>query len=262
MREPAPGAPALLDAGQRAAADAGAKVLVPLAGADGVARPFLDFSLSALADAGFADVVLVVAPDADALRARYSRVNRPRRIRLDWAIQREPLGTADAVRAAEDVVAGRSLVVVNADNLYPVEGLRALRELEGPGLLVFTREELAKSSGMTMERLAAFAMPVVSADGLLTDIVEKPGLERLAAAGGHALVSINAWRFDARIFEACRDVGRSPRGEFELPDAVRLALVRGVRFRAIPARGPVIDLTRREDIAGVAAALARRDVRL
>jgi glucose-1-phosphate thymidylyltransferase len=261
MQEPAPGASAL-DDGQRAAADAGLKALVPLAAADGGARPFLDFVLAALADAGFGIVVLVVAPDADAMRERYSGANAPARIRLDWAIQREPLGTADAVRAAELVVAGRPFVVVNADNLYPVEGLRALRELDGPGLLVFTRDGLAGSSGMTMERLAAFAMPVVSADGLLTDIVEKPGSERLGAAGGHALVSMNAWRFDARIFDACRDVGRSPRGEFELPDAVRLALARGVRFQAIPARGPVIDLTRREDIAGVAAALARRDVRL
>jgi glucose-1-phosphate thymidylyltransferase len=261
MREPSPGAPAL-DDGQRAAADAGQKALVPLAAADGGARPFLDFVLSSLADAAFADVVLVVAPDADALRARYSGANAPTRLRLDWAIQREPLGTADAVRAAEDVVAGRPFMVVNADNLYPVDGLRALRELDGPGLLVFTRDELAGSSGMTMARLAAFAMPVVSADGLLTDIVEKPGAERLTAAGRDARVSMNAWRFDARIFEACRDVARSPRGEFELPDAVRLAMARGVRFRAIPARGPVIDLTRREYIADVAAALARRDVRL
>jgi hypothetical protein len=37
---------------------------------------------------------------------------------------------------------------------------------------------------------------------------------------------------------------------------------RGVRFRAIVARGPVLDLTRRADIANVAAMLRDVQVRL
>jgi glucose-1-phosphate thymidylyltransferase len=67
---------------------------------------------------------------------------------------------------------------------------------------------------------------------------------------------MNLWRFDARIFEVCRDVPRSARGEFELPEAVALAMRRGVKFRAIPARGPVLDLSRRADAADVERRLA------
>ena len=66
---------------------------------------------------------------------------------------------------------------------------------------------------------------------------------------------MNCWRFDARIFDACRDVPRSARGEFELPEAVGLAVERGVRFRAVPARGPVLDLSRRADATDVARRL-------
>jgi glucose-1-phosphate thymidylyltransferase len=66
---------------------------------------------------------------------------------------------------------------------------------------------------------------------------------------------MNCWRFDARIFDACRDVRRSARGEFELPEAVALAVTRGVRFRAVPARGPVLDLSRRADLADVSRRL-------
>ena len=69
---------------------------------------------------------------------------------------------------------------------------------------------------------------------------------------------MNCWRFDARIFAACRDVAPSPRGELELPQAVMLAVERGVRFRAIPARGPVLDLSRRADTAEVARRLRTR----
>ena len=67
---------------------------------------------------------------------------------------------------------------------------------------------------------------------------------------------MNLWRFDARIFDACRDVPRSARGELELPEAVALAIRRGMRFKTIPARGPVLDLSRRADAADVERRLA------
>jgi dTDP-glucose pyrophosphorylase len=70
------------------------------------------------------------------------------------------------------------------------------------------------------------------------------------------LVSMNCWRFDSRIFSACRDVPRSRRGEFELPEAVGLAVARGVMFRALRAAGPVLDLSRRSDTADVEQRLA------
>jgi glucose-1-phosphate thymidylyltransferase len=78
----------------------------------------------------------------------------------------------------------------------------------------------------------------------------------MAAAGPGALVSMNCWRFDSRIFEACREVPRSARGEFELPEAVGAAVRAGVRFKAVPAHGPVLDLSRRGDTAEVARRLA------
>jgi glucose-1-phosphate thymidylyltransferase len=261
MREAPRGSPSLTP-GQRAAADAGQKAMMPIAGADGVEHPFLDYVLSTLADAGFRQVCLVVGPEQDELRRRYSQAPGLTRIRLKWAVQPEPRGTADAVAAAEAFVAARPFVVVNADNLYPVEGLRTLLSFEGPGLLVFERDELAASSRIGVERLAGFAMPMLSPDGSLADIVEKPDVSRLQAAGAHALISMNAWRFDGRIFQACRDVPVSARGEFELPDAVRLAITRGVRFRAIAAHGPVLDLTSRDDIQHVASRLAGYRARL
>jgi glucose-1-phosphate thymidylyltransferase len=260
MRAPVPAAGALTSS-QRAAADAGEKVSMPFVDAGGVERPFLDFVVNALAEAGFRKVCLVIGDEQEGLRRRYAST-RPGGVRVICARQEEPRGTADAVAAAEGVVANRPFVVVNGDNLYPVAGLTQLLAQDGPGLLVFERDELARSSALPVDRLAAFAMPVVGPDGTLTAIVEKPDVETLRAAGPHSLVSMNAWKFDPRIFAACHDVPRSTRGEFELPDAVRLAMSRGVRFRAIRARGPVFDLTRRQDIATIAALLTGVHVRL
>jgi glucose-1-phosphate thymidylyltransferase len=54
----------------------------------------------------------------------------------------------------------------------------------------------------------------------------------------------------------------SERGERELPQAVGLAVSRGLGIRVFPARGPVLDLSRRDDIAEVARRLEGAEVRL
>ena len=57
-----------LEASQDRAAAAGRKSMMPIGGSG---RPFLDYVLSAMADAGCGDVILVVAPDHEAMRAHY-----------------------------------------------------------------------------------------------------------------------------------------------------------------------------------------------
>lgn len=259
MRQaPAGGAEALTPE-QEAAAAAGLKGMMPIAGQGRPARPFLDYVLSELADAGFGAVALIVAPEGgspDPLREYYRGPGRPSRLSLSFVVQAEPLGTANAVHAAEAWVAGRPFVVLNADNLYGVGTLRALRLAGGSALPVYERDDLVASSAIPPERVAAFALLTLRADGTLADVVEKPGAAAIEAAGPKALISMNCWRGDARLMDACRDVERSPRGEFELPMAVRLAIRRGVRFHGLPARGPVLDLSRREDVPGVMARLA------
>jgi glucose-1-phosphate thymidylyltransferase len=247
---------------QDAAASAGLKALVPVSSGDDPPRPFLDYVLNALADAGFRHVGLVVAPDHRAMAEANSGARTPTRLTLEFIVQADALGTADAVRAAEAFVGRRPFVVLNADNLYPTDVLATLRRLQGPGLPGFQRDELVRSSGIPPERVASFALLRVGGDGMLVDLIEKPGAERIADAGPRALISMNCWRFDERIFDACRDVPRSSRGEFELPEAVRLAVIRGVLFEVFPARGPVLDLSGRDDIRNVQTRLAGLDVRL
>ena len=249
-------AAALTDA-QRRAADAGLKAMIPIAG-----RPFLDFVLASLADAGLTRVGLVVAPDHAAIAAYYG-AHPPVRVRLDFIVQREARGTADAVLAAESWTEGHPFLAMNGDNLYPVQALADLALLEEPGLPAFDAGDLVRSSNIPEDRIRAFALIAMDADGYLTAIVEKPPSEisEASAFRRKSLVSMNCWRFDARIFAACRDVPASARGEYELPEAVGLALRRGMRIRAIPAAGPVLDLSRRADTADVERRLAGMEPR-
>jgi dTDP-glucose pyrophosphorylase len=251
---------AALNAAQASAAAAGAKGMMPIAGS----RPFLDYVLSALADAGCTQVCFVVAPDHAAIRAYYDGEGRPRRLSIAYAIQDVADGTAHAVLSAEDFTGRDPFLVLNSDNLYPAPVLRQLAALAGPGLPAYERDTLIRDSGFPADRVGGFAAIEVDAAGVLTRIIEKPGREyydaalrlRSGQAGPPILISMNVWRFDERIFEACRDVPRSARGEFELPEAVGLAATRGVRFQTFLASGAVLDLSRRADVALVSERLA------
>jgi len=243
MRAPDPSAQ--LTAEQQRAAEAGVKAMMPLNG-----HPFLDYILSALADAGITRVALVVAPDHSQLARYYQFDAPPTRVRLDFVVQEAPLGTANAVLAAETWVAGDPFLAMNADNLYPVPVLTELASLSEPGLPAFEVGDLVRSSNIPAERISSFAILEVDEQGYLVGIVEKPKDDR------GRFISMNCWRFDGRIFDACRAVPKSSRGEFELPEAVGVAVRMGVPFKTFPARGPVLDLSTRADAADVARRLA------
>lgn len=240
-----------LDPAQRAAAERGLKAMIP----DARGRPFLDHILSSLADGGITEVCLVVPPVHDEI-ADWYRHHPPTRVRLAYAIQVAPVGTANALLSAEDWLAGRDFITLNADNLYPVPAIRSLVTLGQPGLIAFDADALMASGNIEPERIAAFAILALREDGILARIIEKPSAEEHARAGDHPWISMNIWRLDTTIFPACRDVSRSSRGEFELPQAVALAITRGARFVAVTMAAPVLDLSRRGDVAALAERLA------
>jgi hypothetical protein len=102
------------------------------------------------------------------------------------------------VLAAEAFAAGHSVLMLNADNLYPTAALAELRRLPRAGLLGFRRSGLVRSGNFPAERINAFALIAREPAHELSRIVEKPGPaeaegsgrspgqhERLAAAAHH-----------------------------------------------------------------------------
>jgi glucose-1-phosphate thymidylyltransferase len=166
------------------------------------------------------------------------------------------------VLAAERWIGDDAFLVMNGDNLYSVRDLSALGALREPGLLGFAPEDLVRSGNVPADRVRAFALVEQDAGGHLTRIVEKPAPEEMTRLGPAARVSMNCWRFDSRIFDACRTVTPSSRGELELPAAVALAISQtSVRFRVLPATGPVLDLSRRADAMDLSRRLAGTEPR-
>jgi dTDP-glucose pyrophosphorylase len=242
-----------LSAAQAAVADRGLKGMMPLESG----AVFLDYVVSGLADAGITDVCVVIGPEHGAVREYYARRTLGR-VRMHFAVQQEPVGTANAVHSARAFAGDARFLVLNSDNYYPVEAYRALAGLEGSGLIGFDRETLIRESNIETDRIARYALLDVASDGSLRRIVEKPDEATYRAMTGVTMVSMNVWVFTPEIFEACRTVAKSARGEYELPHAVQHGIdTLGLRVQVVPMRAGVLDMSSRADVATVASRLSR-----
>jgi dTDP-glucose pyrophosphorylase len=241
---------ASLETAQSDVADAGIKAMIP------VGRPFLDFVLSALADAGFKRVCIVVGPEHGIVRNHYEGEGRPSRLKVEFAIQEKPLGTANALLAAAPAVGGDDFIVLNSDNYYPAEALVKLRLTPAPAIAGFRRRALIERGNVAADRVTRFGALDVDDDGNLRRILVGRAAQEIEDSD-NALASMNCWAFDQEIFEACRKVPVSVRNEFELPQAVQLAIdTMGMKIRVVPIDAGVLDLSSRGDIASVAARLS------
>jgi glucose-1-phosphate thymidylyltransferase len=221
----------------------GVKGLIPIS----ENRTFLDVILERLRTSGFTEICLIIGEEHEILKG-FCRKNN-----LHFAIQKEPLGTSDAVFAAREFAGDDNFLVVNSDNIYPIKALEELQKLDSAGLIAFEKESLIRESNISNEKINKFAVVEIDESGNLIKIVEKP--ENLG--GGAVFVSMNAWVFTSKLFEACRKIEPSSRGEFEIASAVQFAIDElGEELQAIKFRGGVLDLSSREDIEGVVKRLA------
>ncbi|MBI1808970.1 MAG: nucleotidyltransferase family protein [Gemmatimonadetes bacterium] len=255
MRKPSGGSGALTEAQQRAA-EQGMKGMMP------IGRPFLDYVLSSLADGGITDVTLVIGPEHGAAREYFEVTSPPERVRVHFATQAEPRGTADAVAAAKGVVRDAPFLVLNADNLYSAGAVAALCAIGGDGLAAYEADTLVREGGIEPERVFKFALLDIGSNDVLREIKEKPAADDPLALRAERWVSMNLWSFAPHIFEACARVKPSPRGELELQDAVAIAMRElGATFHVVRRREGVLDLSSRGDVAQVAARLAGVEAR-
>ncbi|MDX1998694.1 MAG: NTP transferase domain-containing protein [Thermoanaerobaculia bacterium] len=250
LAEPRPGV--TLSPAQEAAAATGLKALMPVP-----ERPFLDHGLAALEAVGIRRFGIVLGRHHEPLRRHLATLDHD----LTLLEQPAPRGTADALLAAEDFTGDQPFLALNADTYYPPAALSALVSLTGPGLLALDRDQVLASeqSNLTDAKLCRFALVASTPDGGLLELIEKPDAATWAAWLARpepVRLSINAFRFAPSIYSFCRRVPPSPRGEFELPAAVALAVAAGEPFTVAVTGAPVLDLTERSDVAVVSRTLA------
>jgi glucose-1-phosphate thymidylyltransferase len=182
------------------------KGLVEVAG-----RPLLSHACDALAP-HVEEFVVVVGYLGGRIRDRFGSTHRDRPV--TYVEQPARRGLADAVHRAEPFLAG-SFLQVNGDNVLRAnvgDVRRRHRDRSADATLLVER--------VSRERATRGGVLEV-AGGEVVGIVEKPDdpPSRLATTGCFA--------FSQRIFEACRAIEPSARGEYELTDAVGWLLDHG-----------------------------------
>ncbi len=189
-----------------------AKQLVPVAN-----KPVLFYGLEAMRDAGIEDITIVVSPGqaGEEIRERTGDGSRWD-VRIRYVEQGQPLGLAHAVLTAEEAMGGSPFVVYLGDNLLRdgiVEMVDEFRSSKPEALILLTH----------VPNPSAFGVAELD-DGRVVQLTEKP------AEPASDLALVGVYMFQPLIFDACRSLEPSGRGEYEITEAAsRLGLARGSR---------------------------------
>ena len=208
--------------------DVWAKPLLPIDG-----RPVFATLLRGLADGGFAEAFVVVGhlgAQIEALVGDGSAFG----LRVRFAEQPDPLGSADAVLRAVETGARAPFLVTAADTVY------------APGDLA-----RAQTAFEASDAVAALAVREVACGDADERAAVRVDGDRLVAVGGRheaegerVLAAAPLWILGERIVRVLADVPGPP---YELADAVRDALDAGENVLAVRF-GPTRDLTRPGDV--------------
>ena len=167
-------------------------------------RPLVAHTADAAVEAGASELILVVGYEADAVRDYFGEEYRG--VPVEFAVQAEQLGTADAVRSASEYLDG-PFAVLNGDNLYDRASIAALFDA-GPSIAAYRVDDPTAYGVLSTEQ------------GRVTGIVEKPDDPPTDLANAGAYV------FPAAAREWL-DVEQSERGEYEITDVVAQAIEHG-----------------------------------
>ena len=240
------------------------KTLIPL-GKD--KRPLIYFILQNALNAGVSEVFLITSPEnlafkdfiqSEVFKDSFSDININFAIQFKPEDREKPLGTSDALMQAMDqheVLKSNSFVIINGDNLYSVNSLNSLYELDEKqhSLISYDRDGL----NFPHERLTKFALINVDENSQLIDIIEKPPIEEIDNFRDRLdkiRVSMNIFKFfGPTIYPFIKNCPMHPeRKEKEIPEAVRNYIKDYPNsFNALPFFEHIPDLTSAKDILNI-----------
>lgn len=194
------------------------KAMLPVLGKPIVERVMLD-----LAAHGVGDFILVVSPD-DRHITRYFYKESRLEANVRFVYQPQRRGMADALRWAAPLVSG-DFILSACDNLFtPGDVARLLTAWEvdprPSGILALMPVEPERFSSVGL----------VALDGpWVTRIVEKPAPQQAPSN----ISSLPLYLFSPRLLDYLDEVPLSPRGEYELQDAIQLLIERQGRVAGL-----------------------------
>jgi UDP-N-acetylglucosamine diphosphorylase/glucosamine-1-phosphate N-acetyltransferase len=175
------------------------KVMLPVAG-----KPILEHLLIEIKESGIEDFVLVVGYGETLVRA-YFGGGEKWGVNIEYAEQRKQLGTADAIRMVADVVEGNFLAM-NGDHLVSRSDIKKLIKSKTSTMGVI---EVQDAEGLGILELA---------DGKVVGVYEK------VKKPPTMMANPGLYFFTPAVFDAISKTEKSPRGEYEITDSLKILM--------------------------------------
>lgn len=200
------------------------------------AKPVLQHIVEALREAGLTDFLIIVGWQAEMVRD-FFRDGSKMGVRVDYATQVEQNGTGKVVELARDFVGTDSFILHYGDILVSPENYpRLCRTLATAEAIVSVKRNEDVSQGGAV---------FVNEKFELVDLREKPQPGEPTSPWYNAGI----YAFRPSIFDYIAKLERSPRGEFELTDAIRDLALAGKKVQAFELAGDWADVRDPEILA-------------
>ncbi|MBA4090784.1 MAG: glucose-1-phosphate thymidylyltransferase [Sphingobium sp.] len=188
-------------------------------------KPMIYYPLSTLMLAGMRDILIITTPHDRAAFEAALGDGSGLGIHLQYAVQPEPAGLAQAYHIGADFVGSCPSALILGDNIF-----------YGHGLADMVRTAAARETGATVfgyyvKDPAAYGVVSFNADGRAETIEEKPARPK----SNYAVTGL--YFYDGHAVELARSLVPSPRGELEITDLNRLYLEQGNLSVEIMGRG-------------------------
>lgn len=188
-------------------------------------KPMIYYPLSTLMTAGIREVMIITTPHDQAAFKAVLGDGSDLGMVLEYAVQPEPAGLAQAYHIGADFVGDKPSALVLGDNIFYGHGL--------PDLLnrASARDAGATVFGYYVKDATAYGVVSFDADGRAETIEEKPAVPK----SNYAVTGL--YFYDGDAVALARDLKPSPRGELEITDLNRLYLDAGKLSVEIMGRG-------------------------
>jgi len=178
-------------------------------------KPFLYHLLSNLVLAGYKEFFVVVGFKAELFEKFFEKIKKEKKfknIKFNLVNQYQILGpkekiygTACPIMCVKDFIKNEDFVVLYGDNLYSPKDLKKIGSIDEYNFI----------SGVYKDKPEKYGVLKID-NGFLLEIIEKPK----EYVGN--LINCGLYKFTPEIFDKIFKIKKSPRGEYELTDAINL----------------------------------------
>jgi glucose-1-phosphate thymidylyltransferase len=169
-------------------------------------KPMIYYPIQCLVNAGITEIMVVTGGSYAGHFLQLLRNGSDFGLkRLGYAYQEGEGGIADALKLAEEFADGESICVVLGDNIIEGNIKKAADDFaaQGGGAKIMLKE---------VHDPERFGVATVATDGKVEKIIEKPTEPETN------LAVIGIYMYDAEVFNICRELKPSDRGELEITD--------------------------------------------